>query len=432
MKFFRQVMQGLTPAEPPRVELYRAGCPKGHILRGERTEGYQALRCPSCGEGVFVLPRSPLPEPPALHRQDRGERSRPVAQGPSAEDSPIPLNDPPPGVDILEVIESEFEESDSELDEETEVVEPLEADETPTPPPRSRSTPKLPRPDRLVQSPSPRRLPAQVVHERPEPEADDEYEYDEEDFDDREGEDDGKPTIGRRRRISKHWLTFAALGLLAVTAISARIRQQWLQGLPKVVEAGRTRGLDALDAGRFDEAKDLLSKAAYAARKLGDQVEGAEEVRQGALEAAIYADLLPETLETILDEAAGGSLDDHAALLNSRYVGRSLLLDGVAEEDPADPKRLVLDYVVLPPSGGTRRGRISLTGLDLIEKTRVTPGQRISCGARLASLERPEGQDWRFRLQPDSGVLLTHPSSLDALGFSGEVPAEPPREGPNP
>src|SRR6202012_4687941 len=80
-----------------RTQYYRVRCAEGHALSGERTEGYQALRCPACGEGVFVLPRSPLPdpEPPegvALARPGRGR-----ARNPWADEGPVELTDPGEG-----------------------------------------------------------------------------------------------------------------------------------------------------------------------------------------------------------------------------------------------------------------------------------------------------------------------------------------------
>ena len=61
----RKWVKGMGPAEPAEPQPFRVSCPEGHVIRGRRTEGYQALRCPECGAGVFVLPRSPLPMPPA-------------------------------------------------------------------------------------------------------------------------------------------------------------------------------------------------------------------------------------------------------------------------------------------------------------------------------------------------------------------------------
>src|SRR5262245_9793785 len=89
----RKLVRGFTPPEPSGPQYDRVACPEGHVLRGLRNEGYQALRCPTCGEGVFVLPRSPLPEPPAVAPSPRPRRA--VAQSPVQEDGPIPLTEAP-------------------------------------------------------------------------------------------------------------------------------------------------------------------------------------------------------------------------------------------------------------------------------------------------------------------------------------------------
>ena len=66
MKLFdraRKVLEAFTPAPLAPAQEYRILCRNGHRLRGDRTEGYQALRCQSCNELFFVLPKSPLPTP---------------------------------------------------------------------------------------------------------------------------------------------------------------------------------------------------------------------------------------------------------------------------------------------------------------------------------------------------------------------------------
>ncbi|HKI18999.1 MAG TPA: hypothetical protein VKA15_14020, partial [Isosphaeraceae bacterium] len=71
MKFLsraRKFLQGFAAEPAAKVQYFNVVCAAGHRVRGERTEGYQALRCPACGDGVFVLPRSPLPEPVAPAR----------------------------------------------------------------------------------------------------------------------------------------------------------------------------------------------------------------------------------------------------------------------------------------------------------------------------------------------------------------------------
>src|SRR5437870_3143220 len=57
-----------TPA--PRAIPYTVVCICGRSVQGARSARHQVVRCPGCGAGVFILPRSPLPaapdeEPPA-------------------------------------------------------------------------------------------------------------------------------------------------------------------------------------------------------------------------------------------------------------------------------------------------------------------------------------------------------------------------------
>ena len=96
MKFLgraKKFLQDLGTEAPSKTQTFNLACASGHRVRGERTEGYQALRCPSCGEGVFVLPRSPLPEPVA-HAKASGSRGRYGRPGsPWADEGPVELHD---------------------------------------------------------------------------------------------------------------------------------------------------------------------------------------------------------------------------------------------------------------------------------------------------------------------------------------------------
>ncbi|HEU5115773.1 MAG TPA: hypothetical protein VFT74_03780, partial [Isosphaeraceae bacterium] len=86
----RKMLKGIGPGDSARPQYYSVTCPQGHSLRGLRTEGYQALRCPTCGEGIFVLPRSPLPEPAAPPARTRPVHAS-VARADSFDDGSIPL-----------------------------------------------------------------------------------------------------------------------------------------------------------------------------------------------------------------------------------------------------------------------------------------------------------------------------------------------------
>src|SRR5208337_3595912 len=97
----RSLFKGLGTPPVAKVQYYSVVCPLGHRLRGQRTGGYQALRCPSCGEGIFVLPASPLPEPVAPERPARA-RTASAARA-DVDEGPIELKDPAQvTVDIVE------------------------------------------------------------------------------------------------------------------------------------------------------------------------------------------------------------------------------------------------------------------------------------------------------------------------------------------
>lgn len=60
---FRRGWKGLWRPAPPAAP-FKVACPCGAEQTGVRGARYQVVRCPGCGEDVFVLPRSPLPAVP--------------------------------------------------------------------------------------------------------------------------------------------------------------------------------------------------------------------------------------------------------------------------------------------------------------------------------------------------------------------------------
>ena len=403
-------MRGWGPAEPPRPQAYHVACASGHRLHGERGEGYQALRCPTCGEGIFVLPRSPLPDPPAPEtREPSRGKGRPAASPVGLDDGPIPLIDPPAPrpIDDVPVDDDEIEwlEPESEADEPAASkpapreesppvrvafdVESVLADEVKAPPAAVPSATPTPQPARVRAAANrPRRPPA----DRPE-----------------------RPTIaieepggyGAWARRHRHALIFVGVAILVVGTVGMQLRRQRRQALPGIVERGRIEGLPALDAGEFDVARRILGEAARSVDALGGAVEGASEVRQGAAEAGIFVDLIPTSLEELVGEAARAENERAwAERFESLYRGRSILLDGQAAE-----------YRILTRSGlnSNRVGRIETEGFPLLEPAR--PG--IVIGARLESVGLVEGV-WRVGLDPESGVVMTHWDALRAFGWPVE------------
>jgi hypothetical protein len=95
-----------------------------------------------------------------------------------------------------------------------------------------------------------------------------------------------------------------------------------------------------------------------------------------------------------------------------------------------------IDYLVLPSGvpgrfgeNGTVKpdwiGRIDLSNLTLFNQTKPSIGDHIVFGATLASCGfDPKTETWRVGLQPDSGVLILHPSALSSLGWPTDLTAE--------
>jgi hypothetical protein len=422
----RTLLQGFKPSPPPSVQSYNVVCSEGHRLRGERTAGYQALRCSSCGESVFVLPRSLLPEPtiPAT----AAPRARPtvVAGRPERVSEPIRLVDPQVRPDVAESdLDAEVvwldESAEGDRDEsgvsETTDFEPFDPEvslqEVATRNPRlphdqpEDSTLSQPQTITPLRSRSkPKRTgsagdPVRLVEET--------------------GRSFSPIDWARRRRTP---LVLLAVGLLIVATVGVRRWRLHRQDLPRIAALGRLDGLAALDDGKFDKANQLLSEARRAVESLGDAVEGAAEIRQGAAEASIFISLVPERLETILDEAGRYNPTEWPARFANMYAGRSILIDAHLSSVPgaSGHGEYQLDYAVFPDGEGKplRIARIDTTGFRLFQDARPKVGDRIQMGARLASfLFDDRNEEWRIGLEPSSGVFITHPRALEALGWPG-------------
>lgn len=414
----RRLLQGLTPPSPPKIQYYSVACPEGHRLRGERTEGYQALRCPTCGEGIFILPRSPLPEPISPESTREGRAAPLPADSERDGDQPVGLADPPS--------RAEPEARDSTVDGEIQWIDQTPED-TETEAGASRAPAgTVERSDFFdslsVPDESPSTLPAQEPRSkrkrpatRQAPRVASVRESDQLLVAPRFS------LVGWAKR-RRNPLIFLGVILIVAGTVGYRVWRSKLQDLPRIVEIGREQGLAALDAGDFDTAHQLLSAARRAVDTLGGAVEGAAEIRQGADEAAIYTTLTPELLERILVEASADQIE-WSARFDTHYKGRSILLDAVVEEAPdaSGAGAYDLDYRILPNGEGNRPnlrvGRIDLTGFQLFEQSQPKPGDHVQFGARLASFTHDrENKVWLVGLEPESGVFLTHAKALEAIG----------------
>lgn len=377
----KKVWKGLGPPEPPSPQFYRVSCPEGHVLRGQRNEGYQALRCPGCGEGVFILPRSPLPLPPSP-----ASRKKKAAATAAAEDEgPVPLTDAPPGTHItpedMPDVEIPWEE------EVAEEAEPGEQAQTFTPP-RPESEPKPEAAPAKPPAKPPAKAPAKAQAKSTAT----------------VGPPPGMILVPQRRgviRFRQHRRMLLVLGVLGVVAltVAGQIRRQYRENLPQIAAENREEGVSALESGTFDVAKLKLRVAADALRTLKDPE--AAEAEQLAKEAAILADLVSTPLETLVERVATQGGPESFQV----HKGRSVIFDAPVAEGGRE-----LDYRII---AGTRRGRVDLEGFHLLDGKK--PGESVAFGARLKEIRLGDNGTWHILLEPDSGVYISTPSAWKAL-----------------
>ncbi len=433
-------------------QTYRVACPRGHRLEGHRTSSYQAIRCPECGEGIFVLPRSPLPDPVGpdgnTSAQPPARTSRRAAPADEGWDDPIALSDPAPlspengtqpAPADFSAAEAEFMAAAGVEPDEVDADIEWEAEPEPAAPaPRKAATPPpaqspRARPSSPAQKPAAKSAPAPKARPAPAP-AKPTRPKPSQPVPGKILVDEESPVGGWARR-NRPALIFT--GVLAVVLMTVGI-QTWrrrLSTLPQVIESGRTLGLSKLDAGEFHVAKALLAEAASAVDLLGGTIEGADEIKQGAAEAAIFTDLVPETLERILEEAA--TFEPAAGWRNrfdTFYKGKSIIIDAplASAPNPSKPgSTYELDYKVYfgkgPKPSGT--ASVNLDGFRLFERFQAKAGEQSPFGARLKSIDlNLKTGEWEIQLEPDSGVYMQHHAALQTIGWPGSDISEEPAQ----
>lgn len=422
----KKVLQGRPIAGPARAESYRVACPEGHVLHGSRTDGYQALRCPECDAGIFVLPRSPLPEPVP---PKSGAPARRRAEPAMADE--LVLADPPSPAEIARartehaasrghpVAEPEPAPADVEPEAEIEWVDEVEDGATSEPPPaevrprKAKPRPSAPAKKAAPMAPETEPVPAGMIAV------------------------EERPTFAEWAGRHKNPLIFTAVILIVVATVAMRLRQRRIEDLPRVVEIGRIQGMTRLDDGDFVAAKQILAEAASAVKGLGGQVEGAEEILQAAREAALFADLSGEPLGDLVEEAAKYNPPDAwPAHFDALYKGRSLIFTAEVVGVP-DPDRAGSGYEIDQPiyygngPAPAGRGRLDLAGFGLLEQARPNLHDVVTFGARLEAIRFDAGRsEWVVTLAPDSGAFITHAKALAHLPGWDQDGQDAPPEGP--
>src|SRR5262249_49802604 len=135
-------------------------------------------------------------------------------------------------------------------------------------------------------------------------------------------------------------------------------------------------------------------------------------------QANLLADLLAESLEEILDHAAGVPDEkEWGAEFAHRYRGKGVIFDLEVQPGPEGS----------PAHGWLLRVRGEPAHLDLgdLELLRRLPAERpprLGFGARWASVRGEPGRGWVVRLAPASGVLITDPGAAAACALFREEP----------
>lgn len=472
----KKMLRDLGTESPGRAQYFNVLCASGHRVRGERTEGYQALRCPACGEGVFVLPRSPLPEPvpPPGMAPRRARSARP--RGGRVAEGPIELTDAAEGSLELELEGESAGLADDQIiwDDDPDAAdngstaagtaaprvspEDLAAAEieaarrkeatasrnpgssaarragaSPAPAGRSRPAPAREpgrgaeaRPSRPQPGADGQQGTARPTRPRPAPAA---------------STGPGPIQAAPRQKTGPNVpLIFFLLGLLVLGAVGWRAWRYRREQLPRVVERGREEGIPALEEGDFDRANQLLSAARNAVDTLGGAVKDAEEIREAADEADLFVNLCPDKLEDLLARAGRSDPDAWQSEFDTLYKGRSCLFDTNIVSTPAEGGYEIA-YIVFPPGEASRFGdgglarpdryaRIDLEGFELFEqKAHPVLNAHVTFGAKIRSLDYDAAKKhWVIRLEPKSGRFIRHHKALEASGWPSADAAQVPTE----
>jgi hypothetical protein len=398
-----------------------------------RTEGYQALRCPTCGGGIFVLPRSPLPElPPDESAGERRRREPPPPEIDVEPDEPIQYRDPQPAPIAPQANIVWLDDEPTDPSGAAGVVSEEEIPEeyrTPAAPEPAEVTAESRGPDR----PRSARAAASGVRRSPTGGRAPQYPSNLTELDEPAEEDELaapvalEPPVPLTARLAG-WaarrkgalFVLGALGFVATT-LAYNAWRGYREQLPHTAEVNWVEGQEAFDRAEYDVAKQKLARAAWAFRQLGSRDERTQQAVQLAAEAAIFADLSTYGLNEILDEAARSDPEQWPRRFEAAYKGRSLILDVEVEGPPpegASAGAYPLAYYVALGRGPdpSRIGRIDLNGFKLFEDQKLQQGDSVLFGARLAAV-RLVGSEWRFSFEPESGVLMSRFENLKPRGW---------------
>ena len=429
----RKLIPGQSTGVQPQIQHYVLSCLHGHDLHGTRTESYQALRCPTCGSGIFVLPRSPLPDLPPVSADDepstRTAFQKGAREAAALQDSPIEYSDVPAGArtgcgskKIVWLDEDSSQDASEPLSlSDEEILAEYQSPSQPVPAGRSQTAePPASGSDHRSAAPRTSRDSRRGRGDAAD-QADEFDEVEDHDSDDLAYEP-FKVRLARWAVRRKGLLSVLTVIGVVCSTLAYNAWRPYREQLPHTAEVNFVEGMEAFEQADYDQAKLKLGRAAASFKTLGSRDERTSLAVQFAAEAAIFADLCTYRLDEILDEAARTDAEAWKRRFEIAYKGRAIILDTEIEGPPppgASAGAYPLLYRVLLGRGPTpsKIGRIDLQQFKLFEGQSLKEGDSVLFGARLAGCQL-EGGEWKFSLEPESGVLLTRFENLKRQGWS--------------
>jgi hypothetical protein len=222
---------------------------------------------------------------------------------------------------------------------------------------------------------------------------------------------------GRNQRWSPQFALLAGAGAFAMVIVAFAIFFQHYKNKDsnsatdqRTAAQCLADGTKLLSQGKFHQALRELDATLALGEKHPDALSAADRksLTQTRREAHLYADLLNESLEDILLQAAAEPDDrEWQAVFADRYKGKSVIFFAGTRRDASE--RWVLDYDLFVRD---KPARIDWENLQLLRDWHLNQPQRLLLGVRLANVEPEAGGTWVVRLQPDSGVLITNADAV--------------------
>jgi hypothetical protein len=225
-----------------------------------------------------------------------------------------------------------------------------------------------------------------------------------------------------RRPLIAAGLTFFAASVIIATLLYRHLHPPAAVQKPRTIGQHMDAGRTLLAQGKFFGAVQELELAEELQSRRPDLLSRAErrELSQLHRQAALMANLLPESLGEILHHAAELVHQDEQEwqrVFAERYRGKSLVFDAEIGRD--DGGRIEISYAFFVRG---RQARLDLTNLQLFKTLPLQQPQRLLFGLRLADVRLEAEGIWAIRFESDGGVLLTD------LGAAAACCAQPEEE----